>query len=69
MFIHHLECGWMDHPFLVNQFKITHQGEIDKIIAHGIARVSIDTLRGLDLPYEEVYASANLDLELEAEAH
>lgn len=67
MFIHHLECGWMDHPFLVNQFKITHQGEIDKIIAHGIARVSIDTLRGLDLPYEEVYASANLDLELEAE--
>jgi len=66
MFIHHLECGWIDHPFLVNQFKITSQAEIDKIIQHGIARVSIDTVRGLDLPYEEVYANAELDLDLDA---
>lgn len=67
MFIHNLECGWMDHPFLVNQFKITHQSEIDKILQHGIQRVSIDTARGLDLPDEEAYATAYLDLELEAE--
>ena len=67
MFIHHLECGWMDHPFLVNQFKITRQDEIDKILQHGIYRVSIDTSRGLDLPDEEAYATAYLDLELEAE--
>jgi putative nucleotidyltransferase with HDIG domain len=47
MFIHHLECGWMQHPFLTNQFKLTQQSEIEKIIAHGIRAVSIDTARGL----------------------
>jgi putative nucleotidyltransferase with HDIG domain len=47
MFIHHLECGWMDHPFLVNQFRVASQGEIDKIIQHGISHVSIDSARGL----------------------
>jgi putative nucleotidyltransferase with HDIG domain len=65
MYIHNLECGWMDHPFLVNQFKITQQDEIDKIIRHGIQRVSIDTSRGLDLPDEEAYATAYLDLEID----
>ena len=65
MFIHHLECGWMDHPFLVNQFKITQQGEIDKILQHGIRKVSIDTERGLDLQTEAVAQAAPLDLELE----
>jgi putative nucleotidyltransferase with HDIG domain len=53
MFIHHLECGWMEHPFLANQFTITQQAEIDKILRHGITQVSIDTLRGLDLPDPE----------------
>ena len=65
MYIHHLECGWMDHPFLVNQFKITLQSEIDKILQLCIRKVSIDTERGLDVQADEVAPDARLDLELE----
>jgi putative nucleotidyltransferase with HDIG domain len=69
MFIHHLECGWMDHPFLVNQFKLTQQDEIDKILQHGIRKVLIDTERGLDLqddaPMPAVPRDMDLDLELD----
>jgi putative nucleotidyltransferase with HDIG domain len=69
MFIHHLECGWMDHPFLVNQFMLTQQDEIDKILQHGIRKVLIDTERGLDLqddaPMPAVPRDMDLDLELD----
>jgi putative nucleotidyltransferase with HDIG domain len=65
MYIHHLECGWMDHPFLVNQFKLTQQSEIDKILQLGIRMVSIDTERGLDVQADELASAAPLDLELE----
>ena len=58
----------MAHPFLVNQFRITQQGEIDKITEHGIRKVSIDTERGLDLPSDSshyaVAADVDLDLDL-----
>lgn len=49
MYIHQLECAWMKHPFLTNQFKISQAAEIEKIRQHGIAYVSIDTDRGLDV--------------------
>lgn len=57
----------MDHPFLVNQFKLTQQSEIDKIIQHGIAHVSIDTARGLDVPDNQAQAPDDgaLDLDLD----
>ena len=48
MYIHDLDCAWMAHPFLANQFKLTQQSEIDKIRAYGIRSVYIDTDRGLD---------------------
>ena len=51
----------MDHPFLVNQFKLTQIGEIDKILAHGIAQVSIDTDKGLDLADLPQEAPGNAD--------
>jgi Domain of unknown function (DUF3391) len=65
MFIHQLECGWMEHPFLVNQFKITQQSEIDKIIQHGIRQVTIDSARGLGLQSDGAEAALALDLDLD----
>jgi putative nucleotidyltransferase with HDIG domain len=50
MYVHDLNCGWMDHPFVGNQFRIANEAEIAKIKAHGIHELYIDTARGLDIP-------------------
>jgi HD-GYP domain-containing protein (c-di-GMP phosphodiesterase class II) len=49
MYIHDLDCGWMDHPFLRNRFAITSEDEIRKILASGIRSVTIDCTRGQDV--------------------
>ena len=50
MYIHNLSCDWMSHPFLVSQFKIKTEAEIQKIIDAGIHDVYIDTGKGMDVP-------------------
>ena len=49
MFIHDLDCGWMEHPFVRNRFLLTSEDEIRKITAAHIRGVVIDCGRGLDL--------------------
>jgi len=49
MFIHDLDCGWMEHPFIRNRFVITRDDEIRKILNAGIRGVTIDCARGLDV--------------------
>ncbi len=49
MFVHELDCSWIDHPFLRSRFLIGDIGEVDRIRAAGIARVTIDCARGMDL--------------------
>jgi len=49
MYIHDLNCGWMEHPFALNQFKITSTDQINTIKAHGMHMVYIDTAKGLDV--------------------
>jgi len=49
MFIHDLDCGWMEHPFVRSSFLITADDEIRKITAARIHGVVIDCSRGLDL--------------------
>jgi HD-GYP domain-containing protein (c-di-GMP phosphodiesterase class II) len=51
MFIHALDCGWMEHPFVRNRFVLTTEDEIQKIVAAGIRGVTIDARRGLDLDH------------------
>ncbi len=49
MFIHDLNCGWLQHPFLANSMKIKNDKIIDKIIDYGIREVYIDSKKGLDV--------------------
>ena len=51
MFIHDLNCGWMDHPFLSNRFAVKDETTVDKIRSEGIREIYIDTSRGLDVAY------------------
>ena len=68
MFIHDLDCGWMDHPFLRNRFAITSEDEIRKILASGIRSVTIDCTRGLDLADAPTVAEAEAVTEAEVAA-
>lgn len=60
MYIHDLNCGWMDHPFLTNSFAVEDEEKVAKIRAQGIRELYIDTERGLDVAHaptrEEVQA-------------
>jgi HD-GYP domain-containing protein (c-di-GMP phosphodiesterase class II) len=49
MYIHELDCSWIDHPFARNQFKISDPSDIKKISAAGIKTLKIDTEKGLDV--------------------
>src|SRR5574343_1365534 len=63
MYIHDLNCGWLDHPFVSNAFHVRDQATVDKIVNLGIRELYIDTLKGADVwaarPQTEV--SAELD--------
>lgn len=48
MFIHDLNCGWMDHPFLRPRFALRSDREIESIAEAGLREVYIDTALGLD---------------------
>ncbi|MCL2020601.1 MAG: HD-GYP domain-containing protein [Betaproteobacteria bacterium] len=51
MYVHDLNCGWMEHPFLSNTFLVDGKARIAKIRSLGVRELYIDTERGLDLPY------------------
>ncbi len=53
MFIHDLNCDWMDHPFLRNRFPLSDQETLDKIRQAGIREVYIDVDQGTDHPDSE----------------
>lgn len=71
MFIHDMNCGWMEHPFLTGSLKVKSDKEIEKIAGNGIREVYIDTSKGLDVadaPTEtEVKASIAHEMEIIAE--
>lgn len=58
MFIHDLDCGWMEHPFVRNRFLLTDEDEIRKILAARIRGVVIDCSRGLDVDAPTLEESA-----------
>jgi putative nucleotidyltransferase with HDIG domain len=66
LFVHDLNCGWMDHPFMRNRFKVESEAQVHTILKHGIREVYIDTGKGDDvkdaIPEEE--AKAELEKEL-----
>ncbi|MBI5463233.1 MAG: HD-GYP domain-containing protein [Gammaproteobacteria bacterium] len=49
MFVHDLDCNWMDHPFLSNKFLLDNVQTIQKIASAGIRHVYIDVSQGRDV--------------------
>lgn len=48
MYVHDVNCGWLDHPFVANHFLVKDRKTIDKLIALGIHDVYIDVSLGQD---------------------
>jgi HD-GYP domain-containing protein (c-di-GMP phosphodiesterase class II) len=63
MYIHDLNCGWLDHPFVSSTFKVQDQATIDKIINLGIRELYIDTVKGADVRAAPTEQEVNADLE------
>ncbi|MDR1889518.1 MAG: HD-GYP domain-containing protein [Zoogloeaceae bacterium] len=62
MYIHDLNCEWMEHPFLTNSFPVDGKARIAKIRSLGIQEVYIDTDRGIDLPHAPTAEEVQADL-------
>lgn len=68
MYIHDLNCAWIDHNFVRNQFALKDEATAQRIRAIGVAEVFIDTRRGIDVPEAPatVQPEAPAALELQA---
>lgn len=65
MYVHDFHCSWLKHPFLRNQFLLTKEAEIEKIVKAGILELYIDTSKGLDdgaIAVDEARAVVELEL-------
>ena len=63
MYIHDLNCGWMDHPFWRDRFMIKDERTIGKLRDTGLREVYIDTSRGVDVPHAPTLDEVQLDTE------
>jgi putative nucleotidyltransferase with HDIG domain len=49
MYVHDVNCSWMDHPFVANHFLVKDAQRINEIKALGVHELYIDTARGTDV--------------------
>jgi putative nucleotidyltransferase with HDIG domain len=68
MYIHDLNCGWMEHPFLSNSFRLDDETQLARIRALGIRELYIDPERGLDVPHAPTQAETQERLQRRMEA-
>jgi putative nucleotidyltransferase with HDIG domain len=62
MFIHDLNCGWMEHSFLRNSFMLRREGDLLKLQESAIREVYIDTVKGLDCSWAPTREEVRADL-------
>lgn len=49
MYIHDLNCGWMEHNFPRNRFAVKSDEDVTKVRELGVHEIYIDTTQGLDV--------------------
>jgi HD-GYP domain-containing protein (c-di-GMP phosphodiesterase class II) len=65
MYIHDLDCNWIDHPFMRSRFLLTTEDEIRKIQAAKIRAILIDSDKGHDVDHAPTLAEARAQTETE----
>ncbi len=67
MFVHNLDCEWMDHPFFRRRFPVKNDRVIEKIAQSGIKYLYIDACKGQDGDAAPRAAEALLDVQHQLE--
>ncbi|MES9818374.1 MAG: HD-GYP domain-containing protein [Candidatus Thiodiazotropha sp.] len=49
MYVHKLDCSWLDHPFARNSFLIKDMNDVQKLRGIKLSQILIDTEKGLDI--------------------
>jgi len=63
MYIHDLNCGWMDHGFLRTRFMLRKEEDLQKLLTSKVVEVDIDTVRGIDVSDGEAHPEVETSLE------
>ncbi len=63
MYIHDVNCGWMDHPFMQNHFAIKDEDMLRQLRGIGMHEVYIDTEKGMDVPVAPTQDEVNQELQ------
>ncbi len=63
MYVHDLNCGWLQHGFLRPKFLIKHPGQIQKMLTQGLDEIYIDTAQGEDVVGAPTQAEIKQELE------
>lgn len=63
MYIHDLNCSWMNHPFALSRFKVDEAATLNKIVEAGVEEVFIDTSLGADVMVAEAMAEEAEEVE------
>ena len=71
MYVHDLDCGWLQHGFLLQRFPVRTPKQIEKLQGYGLKELYIDTERGSDLEGAptEAQVKATLQQKLHAAAN
>jgi len=63
MFIHNINCTWIEHPFLLGALKVKNDKAVETITNLGIREVYIDTVKGLDVSDAPTETEVNTEIE------
>lgn len=63
MYIHDLNCDWIDHDFVRNQFAVKDAATVERVRRVGVQEVYIDTARGSDVPHAPSAEEAQRELD------
>jgi putative nucleotidyltransferase with HDIG domain len=67
MYVHDINCSWMDHPFVTNRFEITDEKRLKEVRSLGMREVYIDTRKGLDVLGNQATTRAEVDQAIAAD--
>lgn len=68
MYIHDLNCGWIEHNFVRSRFAVKDASTVVQVRATGVHEIYIDTTRGLDVSNAPTREEAEQAVDEEIEA-